>query len=214
MSWLSYLVIGLVAAVALYLAFYLGILYRRKIGEAKITSAETQAAKIISEAKVHAEQKRKEALIEAKEEILRNKNEAERELKERRNEISRLEKRAIQKEENFDRKLENLEKKEEVLNRRLRECDAHEAEIADIKEKQIKILEEYAGLTSEQAKAFLLKKIEGEVRHEAALKIAEVEQELKETADEKAKNIISLAIQRCASSYVAEATVSVVVLPN
>jgi ribonuclease Y len=214
MSWLSYLVIGLVAAVALYLAFYLGILYRRKIGEAKITSAETQAAKIISEAKVHAEQKRKEALIEAKEEILRNKNEAERELKERRNEISRLEKRAIQKEENFDRKLENLEKKEEVLNRRLRECDAHEAEIADIKEKQIKILEEYAGLTSEQAKAFLLKKIEGEVRHEAALKIAEVEQELKETADEKAKNIISLAIQRCASSHVAEATVSVVVLPN
>ncbi|MBQ9544853.1 MAG: ribonuclease Y [Clostridia bacterium] len=207
----------LVAAAGLLLlaaGFGVGFIYRTMVAEKKIGSAESQAQLILDNAKKEAERKKKEIIVEGKEEILKNKNESERELKERRNEINRLERRTIQKEENLDRKLENLEKKEEQYNQKIKNIEAKEAQIDELKQKQISVLEEYSGLSSEQAKAFLIEKIESEAKHDAAVKVAEIEQELKDTADEKAKNIITMAIQRCAANHVTEATVSVVVLPN
>jgi len=204
--------VGAVAMLAL--GFAIGFIIRKKVAEKKIGSAETQAEIIIDNAKKEAERKKKEIIVEGKEEILKNKNETEKELKERRNEVNRLERRAIQKEENLDKKLENLEKKEEQCNQKIKNLEAQEAEISALKEKQLAILEEYAGLTSEQAKAFLIEKIESEARREAAIRVGEIEQEIKDTADEKAKNIITAASQRCAANHVTEATVSVVMLPN
>ena len=192
----------------------LGFFYRKKIAEAKIGSAEVEAVKIVDDARKEAERLKKEALVESKEEILRNKAEADREIKERRNEVFRLEKRAIQKEENLDKKIENLEKKEEQLNLHIKENQDLKLEIESIKEEQLKTLEKYAGLTSEEAKNYLVEKIESEAKHEAALRLADIEQNLKDEADEKAKNIVSLAIQRCASNQISEVAVSVVPLPN
>ena len=202
------------ALLGLVIGVIVGIVMRKHIAEAKINSAEQEAKRIVEEAKKTAETKKKEALIEAKEEILKSKNEMESELKERRNEVSRLEKHAQQKEESLDKKIELYEKKEEALLERGKKIDAREAELEDIIAKEIEKLEQISGFTSEQAKEYLLNKIESEVRHEAAMKIAEIEQEYKEEADNKARNIISLAIQRCASDYVSEATVSTVALPN
>jgi len=209
------IVFAVVAAVlTLIIGSFLGFFYRKKIAEAKIGSAEEEAVKIVEDARKEAERLKKEALVESKEEILRNKAEADREIKERRNEVFKLEKRAIQKEENLDKKMENLEKKEETLNKNIKENQDLKEEIEAIKEKQLKVLEEYAGLTSEEAKAYLVEKIESEAKHEAALRLADIEQNLKDEADEKAKNIVSLAIQRCASNQVSEVAVSVVPLPN
>lgn len=203
-----------VAVVTLIIGAVVGFFSRKNIAEKKIGSAEVEAVKIVEDARKEAERLKKEALVESKEEILRNKAEADREIKERRNEVFRLEKRAIQKEENLDRKAENLEKKEEVLNTKIKENEELKEEIESIKDKQLKVLEEYAGLTSDEAKAFLIEKIEAEAKHEAALRLADIEQNLKDEADEKAKNIVSLAIQRCASNQVSEVAVSVVPLPN
>ena len=203
-----------VAVITLIIGALVGFFGRKSIAEKKIGSAEVEAVKIVEDARKEAERLKKEALVESKEEILRNKAEADREIKERRNEVFRLEKRAIQKEENLDRKSENLEKKEEVLNSKIKENEELKAEIESIKEKQLKVLEEYAGLTSDEAKAFLIEKIESEAKHEAAIRLADIEQNLKDEADEKAKNIVSLAIQRCASNQVSEVAVSVVPLPN
>ncbi len=208
------LITVLVAIATLIVGAALGFLYRKKIAEAKIGSAEEEAVKIVDDARKEAERLKKEALVESKEEILRNKAEADREVKERRNEVFKLEKRAIQKEENLDKKMENLEKKEEALNKSIKENQELKEEIEAIKEKQLHVLEEYAGLTSEEAKAFLVEKIESEAKHEAALRLADIEQNLKDEAEEKAKNIVSLAIQRCASNQVSEVAVSVVPLPN
>ncbi len=202
------------AILGLVIGVIVGVVMRKHIAEAKINSAEQEAKRIVDEAQKTAETKKKEALIEAKEEILKNKNEMESELKERRNEVSRLEKHAQQKEESLDKKIELYEKKEEALLERGKQIDAREAELEVIIAKEIEKLEQISGFTSEQAKEYLLNKIESEVRHEAAMKIAEIEQEYKEEADNKARNIISLAIQRCASDYVSEATVSTVALPN
>jgi len=209
------IVITVLAAVcSIIIGALLGFFYRKKIAEAKIGSAEVEAVKIVEDARKEAERLRKEALVESKEEILRNKAEADREIKERRNEVFRLEKRAIQKEENLDRKMENLEKKEELLNKNIKENQDLKAEVEAIKEKQIQVLEEYASLTSEEAKAELIGKIEAEAKHEAAIRLADIEQNIKDEADEKARNIVSLAIQRCASNQVSEVAVSVVPLPN
>ena len=211
---LEYILVAIAGLLLLAAGFGVGFIYRKKVAEKKIGSAEAQAQLIVDNAKKEAERKKKEIIVEGKEEILKNKNESERELKERRNEINRLERRTIQKEENLDRKLENLEKKEELYNQKLKNIDAKEAQIEELKQKQIAVLEEYSGMSSEQAKAFLIEKIEHEAKHDAAVKVAEIEQELKDTAEEKAKNIITMAIQRCAANHVTEATVSVVVLPN
>ena len=204
----------LAAIFSILVGALVGFFGRKKIAEAKIGSAEEEAVKIVEDARKEAERLKKEALVESKEEILRNKAEADREIKERRNEVFRLEKRAIQKEENLDRKTENLEKKEEQLNARIKENEELKLEIESVKEQQLKVLEQYAGLTSEEAKAFLIEKIESEAKHEAAIRLADIEQTLKDEADEKAKNIVSLAIQRCASGQVSEVAVSVVPLPN
>ena len=205
---------ALAAVLSIIVGAVLGFFYRKKISERKIGSAEEEAVKIVEDARKEAERLKKEALVESKEEILRNKAEADREIKERRNEVFRLEKRAIQKEENLDRKTENLEKKEEQLNNRIKENEELKAEIEAIKAEQLKTLEQYAGLTSEEAKAYLVEKIESEAKHEAALRLADIEQNIKDEAEEKAKNIVSLAIQRCASNQVSEVAVSVVPLPN
>lgn len=179
-----------------------------------IDDVEAKAKEIISNAEKSAETKKKEALIEVKEELLRQRNETEKELKERRNEIARLEKHAQQKEESLDKKIESYEHKEEQLAQRNQKLIERENELEKIIESELKKLEEISGITSEQAKDYILKKVESEVRHEAAMKISAIEQEFKEEADTKARNIISLAIQRCASEFVCEATVSAVDLPN
>ncbi len=192
----------------------IGNAIRKRTAEKMIGSAEEEAKKIISDAQKLTETKKKEALLEAKEEIIKNRNEAEREIKERRNEVTRMERRIIQKEENIDKKTEALEKKEETVANKLKECDRVREEIEKIKQSEFNLLQEISGLTAEQAKIQLLSKLESEIRHEAALKIQEVEQEYKDSADDKAKNILAVAIQRCAADYVAEATVSVVALPG
>ncbi len=181
---------------------------------ATIGSAEERAKRIIEEGEHTAESRKKEALIEAKEEILRQKNESEREIKDRRLEVSRLESRVSKKEEQIDRKLESLEHKEEQLNKKIKECDTTREEIEAIKAKQLEKLEEVAGLTAEEAKEQIVRKIDDDVKHETAQRLIEYEQQFKEEADVRAKNILSLAIQRCASETVAETTVSVVSLPS
>ncbi len=203
------------------LGVFFGITYRKKVGEAEIGSAEEQARKIIEEGektaestRKEAENRKKEALIEAKEEIIRQKNDAEHEITERRAELSRMEARLTKKEEQVERKLENLEHKEEALNKKIKECTDTQAEIEAIKAKHLETLEKIAGMTAEEATAQIVSRIDEEVKHETAQKLIEYEQQFKEEADQKAKNILALAIQRCASDTVAEATVSVVALPN
>ena len=203
-----------VAVVSIAIGFVAGFVIRKDVAEKAIGSAESEAGRIIEDAKKQAETKRKEGVIEAKEEALRIKNEAEAELKERRNEVSRLERRAIQKEENLDKKLESLEKKENTLEKKLRDNDALREEIERLRQSQVDELQRVSGMTVEDARATLLERVETDARHEMAQKLSEIEQQYKETADEKAKNIVTLAIQRCAADSVSEATVSVVDLPN
>ena len=157
---------------------------------------------------------KKTAVLEAKEQILREKNEAEKEIKEQRSELSRQEKRILSKEDALDRKNEILDKKSEQLSEKIREADEEKEKIDRVLEEHMIELQRIASCTKEEAKAELLKKIESDVQHDAALKIIEIESRLKEEADRKAKNIISLAIQRCASDHVSETTVSTVTLPN
>ncbi len=208
-------VVALVLAIASgVISFRLGISYRKKIAEAEIGGAEAEAKRIVEEATKKAEDKKRESLLSAKEEIIRNRNEAEKELKERRVEISRQERRLQQKEEALDKKTESLEKKDETLNKKIKEADEEKEKIAGIHKAQIEMLERLSGLTAEEAKEYLLRNVEDEVRHEAAIMIKEIETQAKEEADKRAKNIISAGIQRCAADHVAETTVSVVSLPN
>ena len=200
--------------VCIPVGFALGMTYRKKVGEAEIGSAEEQAKKIIEEGERTAESKKKEALIAAGEEILRQRNDAEKEIKDRRSELSRLEARVSKKEEQIDRKIENLERKDDQLTKKLKECSDTREEIEAIKVQHLETLEKIAGLTAEEAKEQIVSRIDDEVKHETAQRLIEYEQQFKEEADVKAKNILSLAIQRCASETVAETTVSVVALPN
>ena len=200
--------------VALPVGIFIGITYRKKVAEREIGSAEEQAKKIVADGIKAAETKKKEALIEAKEEILQSKNDFDREVKERRNELSRQERRVASKEETLDRKSDNLEKKEEQLAKKLREADEQNEAIAKLKEKEDEELQRIAGMTADEAKAMLVARLEEEVRHEQAIRLTELENEFKEDADRKAREIISLAIQRCAADHVSETTVSVVPLPG
>ena len=206
--------VAITAVAALPIGFFCGILYRRRVAEAEIGSAEAQARKILEDGIKAAETKKKETLLEAKEEILKTKNEFDRELKERRAEISRQERRIASKEETLDKKVEALEKKEESLNKKIKENDERTEEIEALRQKQFEELQKVAGLTPEEAKAQMVAAMTDEIRREQSIKLTELEAEFKEEADAKAKNIIALAIQRCASDQVAEATVSVVALPN
>ena len=196
------------------IAFFVGTAYRRRVAEKAIGSAEEQAKKIVEDAAREAEAKKKESLVEAKEEILRAKNEADRELKERRNEVSRLERRVTQKEETLDRKTEALERKDEQLNRMIHENEELQKQIEEVLHRHTEALEKLSGVTAEQAKEELISRVESEVKHELAQRLDELETQFKEDADAKARNIISLAIQRCAADHVAETTISVVPLPN
>ena len=205
-------VIGIVVGVLL--GALIGVSVYKQNVKKKVGSAEEQAKRIIDEGTKEAETLKKEALIEAKEKILKDRTDAEREIKERRNEVARLERRAVQREETLEKKIEGYEQKEEALEKKIKEHEELLCEVESIKEQQIQKLESVAKLTRDEAKAELVQHIENEVKHEAAAKIIEIEAQLKEDADQKAKNIISLAIQRCASDHVSEATVSVVALPN
>ncbi len=208
-------IIGVVCALVFgFLGVLMGIQYRKKFAEAEIGSAEQEAKRIIEEGSKVAEQKKKEALIEAKEEILKSKNELDKEIKDRRNEVSRLERRCVSREESLDRKLDQLEKKDESLNQKIKEYEDKTAEVEQIKVQQTEKLEELSGLTAESAKELLIAQVEEQARFEAAQKLIEIEAQLKEDAEEKARNIIALAISRIASDQVAESTVSVVALPN
>ena len=204
----------LLAIIAAFVAFRAGISYRKKIAEAEIGSAEEEAKKIVDDAYKSAQSKKKEALLEAKDEIHKARVEADKEIKERRNEITRQERRIQQKEETLDKKTEALEKKDEKLNEKMKELDVEKEELGKIRTKQLEELERISGLSVEDAKQFLLKNVESEVRHEAAMMIRDIESQAKEEAEKKAKNIIGLAIQKCAADHVAETTVSVVSLPN
>ena len=200
--------------VALVIGVLVGVAYRKKVAEAEIGSAEAQAKKIVEEGEKLAESKKKEALLEAKEEILKHKNESDRELKERRKEISKMENRVASREEALDRKLENLDKKEETLNKKIKENTERGEELDKMKNAELELLQKISGYTAQEAKAELLCRIEEEVKHEAAMKIVEIESQLKDEADQKAREIVALAIQRCAADHVSETTVSVVTLPN
>jgi ribonuclease Y len=189
-------------------------LTRKNIAEAKIASAEDAALKIMDDAQKSSEAKKKELLLEAKEEIHKIRNEVDRETKERRVELQRLERRLLQKEENLDRKIDSLEKKEEIFSRKEAELDKSQEKINELYTKQVAELERLSGLTSEEARTLLLANVEEEIKHESAMLIKEIEQQTKDEADKRAKEIISLAIQRCAADHVAETTVSVVSLPN
>ncbi len=206
-------VVGISAAVAV-LFFFVGFITRKLIAEKMIKSAEIESKRIIEDAKKDAETVKKEKLVEAKEEALRIKNDAERELKDRRNDLTRLERRAMQKEENLDKKYDNLEKKEEILNEKIKANEALKQKAQEVIEQQEEMLQKISGLSAEEAKALLMERVESEARHDLAMKLSELEQECKDKADETAKNIVALAIQRCAADSVAEATVSVVDLPN
>ena len=186
---------------------------QKKTFEAKIGNADDKAREIIDEALKTAETKKREALLEAKEESLKTKNELERETKERRAEIQRYERRVLSKEESLDRKSEAIEKKESFLSKREDELNRKKAEVEELSEKRVQELERISGLTSEQAKDFLLKTVEDEVKHDTAVLIKEMENQAKEEASKKAKEYVVTAIQKCAADHVAETTISVVQLP-
>lgn len=200
--------------IAIVIAFPLGIKYRKMVSEKEISSAEEEAKRIINESIKSAENKKREALLEAKEEILKTKSEYDREVKERRTDLQKQERRLQQKEENLDKKMDLLEKKEENLAFKLSNVEAEREEVSLLKKSQLELLEKISGFTAEEAKHYLITQLESEVTHESAMKIKEVEARFKDEADQKAREIISLAIQRCAADHVAEVTVSVVPLPN
>ena len=206
------IVVGFVLTAAVF--FAVGIAYRKKVGEREIGSAETEATRIINEAIRSGESRKKEMLLEAKDEIHKSRTEHEKEMKERKAEISKQERRLQQKEDTLDKKSDAYERKEEELNRKLAKVTETQAAAEEIKKQQLATLEQISGLTQEQAKQYLLQSVEEDVRHEAAMKIKEIEQQLKDEAEDKAREVISTAIQRCAADHAAEVTVSVVALPN
>jgi len=211
-----YVILIVCAAVLItaFIAWRAAIAYRIRIEQSKIGSAEEKAREIIDDALKTAETKKREALLEAKEESLKAKNEFEKETKERRAELQRYEKRVLTKEETLDRKTEALEKKEMKLASKEAEVDQVRAEVDETKAKEVEQLQTISGWTSEQAKDYLLKKVQDEVKHDTAVMIKEIDQQAKEDADKKAKEYIVTAIQRCAADHVAESTISVVQLPN
>ena len=209
------IVLMIVGALVLAAAiFAVGVMYRKRVGEREIGSAEAEATRIINEAIRSGESRKKEMLLEAKDEIHKSRTEHEKEVKERRAELSKQERRLQQKEESLDKKTDAFERKEEELTRRMAEVAQMQAQAEEVKKQHLATLEQISGLTQDQAKQFLLDSVEQEVRHETAMKIKEIEQEMKDNAEEKAREILSIAIQRCAADHAAEATVSVVPLPN
>ncbi len=212
--WVCILIAILVAAAAGAVAFAAGIAHRKKQAEAAIGSAEQEAKRIVSDAIKTSEAKKKETILEGKDEIHRLRNESERELNERRKEIQRQERRVQQKEETLDKKMESLEAKEEAVAKKNKKAEERLQEAETVKKSQFEVLERISGFTMEQAKEYLLKNLENELIHEKAVKVMEIEQQTRDEAEKSAREIIALAIQRCAADHVAEAAISVVPLPN
>ena len=209
-GWIVSIAAFVVAAVIFFL---LGIRYRKNVAEREISSAEEEATRIINEAIKSSENKKREALLEAKEEILKSRSEYEREVKERRADLQKQERRLQQKEENLDHKMDSIEKKEEALTAKHAAADKAAEEIKNIKHSQMEMLERISGFTADEAKDYLIAQVESDVTHETAIKIKEIEARAKEEADQRAREIVATAIQRCAADHVAE-IVSVVPLPN
>ena len=208
------LILSIAAVVLCAVFFAAGILYRKKVAEKQIGSAEEEAKRIINESIKGGENKKREMLLEAKEEIHKSRSEYEREVKERRAEVSKQERRLQQKEEALDKKINLHEKKEDELAKKIAAIDKKQEEVDSLKRSQMEVLEKISGLTQDEAKAYILKDVEDDVRHETAMKIKEIEAQMKEEADQTAREIIATAIQRCAADHAAETTVSVVPLPN
>ena len=206
-------VVVLIAAAAL-ISWKSAINYHIKVGEAKVGSAEEKAREIIDDALKTAETKKREALLEAKEENLKAKNDLEKETKERRAEIQRYEKRVLGKEETLDKKLDALEKRESKLNSREANFEKEKEKVAELRQSHLRELEKISGLTSEQAKEYLLKTVEEDVKHETAVLVKELERQAKDEANKKAKDYVVTAIQKCAADHVSETTISVVPLPS
>ena len=191
-----------------------GFMYRKQVTEQKIGRAEQYANDLLNEATRKAEDQKKERILEAKEEVLRLKQDLDREIHDRRAEQQRGERRVAQREETLDKKLDNLEKREERLNRKSEEIQAALDEAERLKNLQSTELERIAGMTADEAAQVIISRVQKEAYHDAAASVREIEQKAKEEGDKKARNIISLAIQKCASDHVAETTVSVIALPN
>lgn len=204
----------IIGVVALLAGLAAGYVYRKNIAEKKIGRAEETVVKLIEDAQKKAEAIRKETVLEAKEEVHKLRNEFDKETKERRNEQAKLERRLLQREESLDKKNDAVEQKEQQLDRKLKDISKTKEDISKLRDQQIEQLERIADLTSDQAKGLLLEKVESEARHDMAVMLRDIELKAKDEAEKKARNILSLAIQRCAADHVAETTISVVALPN
>ncbi|MBE5941441.1 MAG: ribonuclease Y [Lachnospiraceae bacterium] len=210
----QYIIFAIILIVAVIVSSVVSITYRKNVVEKKNSEAEDRAREIIDEAVKNAEAKKKEILLEAKEESIKTKNDLDKEIKDRRNEVQRMEKRVISREENLDRKSETIEKKEANLASREQDLEKQKARVEELEAKRLQELERISGLTSEQAKEYLLKTVEDEVKHETAVLVKELETRAKEEASKKAKEYVVTAIQKCAVDHVAETTISLVQLPN
>ncbi len=200
--------------ISIAIGLFLGMFLRKKIAESKIQGAEQEAKRLIDLAKVEAENMRKEEIIKAKEEIMKSRNELDQEIKERRSEVQKQESRMIQKEENLEKRSDNLEKKEKDLEREYQSLEVQKNEIGELREKQVQELQRVAGLSTEEAKEYLLNEMEREISSEKAKLIKELNQKAKEEANKNAQEIISYAVQKCAADHTSETTVSIVNLPN
>jgi len=210
----SILITVIVIVVVGLVAFYLGVMYRKNVAEAQFGSAEQKARKIVDDAIKEGEAIKREARLDLKDETFKIKNDLDKEVKERRNEISQLERRIAKKEETIDRKTESLEKKEAQLANKDSRLDKLREEVEQLKQQHLSELEKISGLTTEQAKEYLLKQVEEDVQHETAILIKELEVKAKEESTKNARKILATAVQKCAADHVAESTVSVVQLPN
>lgn len=204
----------LIGIVLVLVGGLIGYAYRRNIAEAKVAKAEDAVKQLIDDAQKRAETIKKETILEAKEEVYKLKNENEKENRERRNELQRSERRLLQREESLDKKADGLEQREATLSAKQKEVEGMEVSIQELHERSLKELERVSGMSMDEAREILLSNVERDARHEAAILMREIEAKTKEESDKKARNIISLAIQRCAADHVAETTVSVVPLPN
>lgn len=206
--WILLVLIALCAGVAI------GFIYRKNVSEAKIGRSEAYAKELLEDATRKAEEKKKETVLAAKEEVLRLKTDLDKEIYDRRAEQQRAERRVAQREEMLDKKLDNLETREEKLNQKAEEIQKRLTEAEELRDRQASELERIAGVTSDQAMQIIIDRVQKDAYHDAAAMVREIEQKAKEEGDKKARNIVALAIQKCAADHVAETTVSVISLPN
>lgn len=211
---MNFLIIFVTFLISLILGFVIGTIVRKKIAESKIQSAEQEAKRLVDLAKVEAENMKKEEIFKAKEEIMNSRKELDQEIKERRSEVQKQESRMIQKEENLDRRSENIEKKEKSLEQEERSIEIQKNEVEELKVKELEELQKMAGLSTEEAKEFLLTQMESEITSEKAKLIKDLNQKAKEEANKNAKELISYAVQKCAADHTSETTVSIVNLPS